>query len=252
MTHELSQQTRSLIREALAEEQRPDGRHRDRLRRRVLARAAAGGVVALVGSSAAKASARSLLSVVVSSLGVGFGAGVLLVGTAQLALSPSSSVASKHAAPAASARRLKAVSAMPNARPEAADVPMPVARVAADPAPKLASAAVKARALDVTPAAEASASSALRAELDLMAQVQEALRDAHGVRALELIADYDARHPSGVLETERLAAEVFAACQVGDRARASRVAQRFLLRDSSSALAARVKSACPTANEHAP
>jgi hypothetical protein len=91
----------------------------------------------------------------------------------------------------------------------------------------------------------------LRAELDLMAQVQEALRDAQGARALELIARYDARYPSGLLETERLAAEVFAACQVGDAARARGAARRFLARDSASALAARVKSACATPNDGA-
>jgi hypothetical protein len=252
MNHELSPEARSLIREALTEEPRPNTSHRDRLRRRVLARAAAGGVVTLVGSSIAKASARSLLSVVASSLGLGFGAGLVLVSAAQVVFSPSARLVSKQEVPAASAHSPKTLDRAPSPRAKEAALPTPMASFAPGPAPVIAPAQAKAHISDVKAAAEPSAGSGLRAELDLMAQVQEALRDAHGGRALELIAQYDARHPSGVLETERLAAEVFAACQIGDRARASRVAQRFLARDSSSALATRVKNACPTENELTP
>jgi outer membrane protein assembly factor BamD (BamD/ComL family) len=86
--------------------------------------------------------------------------------------------------------------------------------------------------------------STLRAELELMSQVQTALRDNRGVRALSLLERYDDAFPRGQLGTERLAAEVFAACQVGDVARARRAATKFLQRDASSTLAERVKGAC--------
>jgi hypothetical protein len=77
-----------------------------------------------------------------------------------------------------------------------------------------------------------------------MSQVQAALRDNRGAQALSLLERYDDSFPRGQLGTERLAAEVFAACQVGDVARAGRAATRFLQRDSSSPLAQRVKGAC--------
>jgi hypothetical protein len=264
MSGKLSPEARSLIRDALAEEPLPSGAHRDRLRRGVLARAAAGGAVTLVGSSVAKASGYALFSTVASSVGLGFGAGLVLAGAAQFAFTPSVPSVTKHEVPAASARSPRAPAAL-SARlallvPSSATLPA----VAAPPSAAFAPVPSKAPALNaaasagastpaVLPSADASANagSALRDELDLMARVQEALRDAHGARALELIARYDAQHPSGSLETERIAAEVFAACQVGDPARAHRAAQRFLTRDSASPLAARVKSACPTENDEA-
>jgi hypothetical protein len=99
----------------------------------------------------------------------------------------------------------------------------------------------------------ASADPALRAELSLMTAAQAALRDGKAWQALRLLERYDAEFPAGQLSRERLAAEVFGACQVGDRARAARAAKRFLQHDSDSALAQRVKQACPfTSNGVAP
>jgi hypothetical protein len=84
----------------------------------------------------------------------------------------------------------------------------------------------------------------LRAELDLMSQVQAALRDRRAGQALELIERHDAVFGQGQLNQERLAAEVFAACQLRDRARARSAAARFLASDTSSPLALRVRGAC--------
>jgi hypothetical protein len=94
----------------------------------------------------------------------------------------------------------------------------------------------------------ASEEPSLRAELELMNQVQLALRDGRAVRALELVARHAAVFPQGQLTNERLAAEAFAACQIGDVERARRAAAAFLRRDSSSALALRVKNTCPPSN----
>jgi len=250
MTRELSDEARSLIRHAVAEERPPGPAHRERLRHAILARAAAGGVVTLVGASVAKASTPSLFSVVATSVGVGFGAGLVLIGAAELALNPSATAPRADPTTGVAARgtnepRAALARPLPSAMAPAATVPPASSEASEEPSP-VNTAAAEARELEVAPSA--TAGSALRAELDLMAQVQEALRDGRGARALELIAHYDTQYPSGMLETERLAAEVFAACQTGDAARARRVAARFLARDSVSALAERVKHSCAFAN----
>lgn len=273
MKAELSRDARALIREALAAEGVPGEEHRARLRRSLLARAAAGGVVTLVGSSVAKASASSLLATVASSVAIGFGTGIVLFGAAPLVFGPSASV-SKVRAPSALSAHVRAASpgardrrepgqseadqsetsqsqtgrsqtdrsAFVPAEPAASNSLAQESKLRAaprsEPKPQAESELVP------LPSASASAGSPLRAELELMGQVQEALRDGQGARALSLIARYDARHPSGLLQTERLAAEVFAACQLGEKARAERAARAFLMRDRSSALAARVQKAC--------
>lgn len=235
MGRELSEHARAAIRAGLAAEAPPSPAHRARLRRSVLVRAAAGGAL-LAGSGVAKASAVSLFATVASSVGVGFGAGLVLLGAAQLTLAPTSSGAAAHGERAVvSARSLAPARAIPIAPgPVIGEVP---------PEPSAALAHRLEFAPPRTPVSAVSGSP-LRAELDLMAQVQEALRDGRGTRALRLIADYDARYPSGVLERERLAAEVFAACLVGDHTRAQRAAQLYLAQDRSSALASRVEKSC--------
>lgn len=263
MTRELSDETLSLIRTALAEERGPGSSHRERLRRRVLTRAAAGGVATLVGSGVAKGSA-SLLSVVAGSVGVGFGAGLVLAGAAQLAFAPSAqSGPNAHPDPATLTHSVNATSAVARAKDDPAErAPWgPVndleagravqPEVQGDSGEATERAAVR-HGHSAEGASTGAKGSPLRAELDLMAQAQGALRDGQAARALDLIASYDAQYPSGVLETERLAVEVFAACQTGDRTRARHAAQRFLARDSVSALAARVKNACSTRADRAP
>lgn len=252
MSRELSDDARHLIRTALAEERTPDGAHRAQLRRKVLARAAAGTVASLVGTSVAKASASSVLSMVASGVGLGFGVGLVLVGAAHFAFEPSAPVGNALSASAPSARSAPArnvESPAPSATatvlsPPVSAEPSAGDRDSAPPAPARSPLGTRAATSVASLPSSRVENGPLRAELDLMARVQGALRDGDGVSALELIALYDARHPGGVLETERLAAEVFAACQIGDRGRARRAAPRFLARDSASALAARVKSSC--------
>lgn len=250
MTRELNDEARSLIRAALSVERGPGVAHRARLRQKVLARAAAGGIVTLVGGGAAQASAHSLSAMVASSLGIGVGVGLVLAGAAQLAF------------PERPAR-----SAEPSARPAAAHAldrrggaPRPAFVQQEARAPSVGEAETSRSSNDRSAAPSALRRSAepgtpsafsgptpgspLRAELDLMAHVQEALRDNQGPRALALIASYDALYPNGVLKSERLAAEVFASCQMGDRTRARGAAERFLRKDGTSSLATRVRSAC--------
>ena len=245
MSRELNDEARALIRAARTDEQAPGGAHRARLRQKVLARAAAGSVVTLLGESVAQAGAHSLSSVVASSVGIGFGVGLVLAGAAPLAFSPSPAAHSVQAqAPTGSGRAAPRRRVVPESALADGERPAPpwTAPVASASSRELSE--VNAAPAPRRPSLVAPPESALRSELDLMARVQEALRDNQGARALLLIASYDARHPSGVLASERLAAEVFAACQTGDRARARRAADRFLAQDGASSLAARVRNAC--------
>jgi len=259
MTRELSDETRSLIRAAVADEPRPDRAHRARLRRELRVRATAAAALTFAGTSVAKAAGgSSVLSTVASFLGLGFGAGLVLAGAAQVVLNPRAVPAEtdRSVALAQHARlsRAQAVIAPPLAESVASATPEPheVKRVDDDAALEPASSKARAPGGAAPAGASAAPSSSLRAELDLMAQVQGALRDGRAARALELIARYDLQYPGGSLANERLAAEVFAACSIGDPARARRVAAAFLARDNVSALAGRVKKSCLSPSEGVP
>jgi len=253
MTRELNDEARSLIRAALSDEHGPGPAHRARLRRKVLARAAAGGIATVVGGGAAQASAQSLSAIVASSVGVGVGVGLLLAGAAQLAFPTSSSRSPEPSARSTNTPVLDRREPAPRRAPVVEEARAPTAEV---PETSLGESSAGEKSAAPTPLkrnAEAIAPSSssgtdrgspLRAELDSMARVQEALRDSQGSRALSLIASYDALYPNGVLKSERLAAEVFAACQLGDRTRARSAAERFLAKDSSSSLAVRVRNSC--------
>jgi hypothetical protein len=262
MTRELSDDARSLIRAAVSEEPRPDRAHRARLRRQLQVRAAAGGALTFAGASVAKAAGgASVLSTVTSFVGLGFGAGLVLAGAAQVALGPSAapvpndrpSVSAPHAR-GSHAEAATLPTAPAGVESVASGVPEPpeLKRIDDEAALELASGKARAVSGATAPVASAAPNSSLRAELDLMAQVQGALRDGQAARALELIARYDLRYPSGSLSNERQAAEVFAACAIGDSARARRAAAIFLAHDNVSALAGRVKKACFASIDGAP
>ena len=86
-------------------------------------------------------------------------------------------------------------------------------------------------------------SSPLVQEITLLEKVQSELRAGHGRAALALL-DKSAAPAGGQLQAERLAAEVFAACQVGNVERARAAARLFLSKHASSPASARVKSSC--------
>lgn len=94
------------------------------------------------------------------------------------------------------------------------------------------------------PSAASSGAIALRAELLLLERMQGALRAGQASRALELVSQHEREFPQGQLRSERLATEVFAACQLGQLARARAATRHFLERDTASPLAQRVKAAC--------
>lgn len=75
----------------------------------------------------------------------------------------------------------------------------------------------------------------------MLERVRRELRAGRGAQALALL---DQTSGGGQLGAERLAAEVFAACQAGRTERARRAAERFLRRYPAGALAARVRASC--------
>lgn len=226
----LSQRARALLDQAVAEEQAlsPDPVRRRRLKRALLQSVALAGV-----GGAATAKAASLVPLLALGKSIGLGllvSGGVLAGTQLIAAPPKPSAGSQ------------------------GKVAPVLAPAIIEPIPSDAVELVKplARAPDVTTAVPASAPStppatgpALRGELELLNRAQAALRDGNAAHALALLERYDVSFPSGQMTNERLAVEVFAACGLGNRARAARAASRFLELDQSSALAERVKRACP-------
>ena len=91
---------------------------------------------------------------------------------------------------------------------------------------------------------ESDSDSSLLKEIALLEQVQVALRAGNGARALSLLDQNSPQPGSGQLGAERLAAEVFAACQAGDRERAARAARRFLQAYPATPASARVRASC--------
>jgi hypothetical protein len=97
---------------------------------------------------------------------------------------------------------------------------------------------------NVEPSRESDSDSSLLKEIALLEQVQVALRAGNGARALSLLDQNSPQPGSGQLGAERLAAEVFAACQAGDRERAARAARRFLQAYPATPASARVRASC--------
>ena len=252
MTSELDRETREWLRSATAAEPRLSRAHQARLKAFVLSKVAAG--VALPAAVAAK----SALGWVV----VGAGVGALAVGTVQLVHNSNEAqgtptLATARSVPSAARPRRFTAEPTPS-NPVSSGLVTPAPTLTAAPAQSVARALLAANGTPrsatnnpaiVTPNAEPSGtppSGDLRAELDLMNALQAALRDGAAERADRLIREHATRFPRGQLLLERTAAEVFAACQRGERPRAQRAAKQFLALDSSSALAARVRASCAT------
>lgn len=248
MSDELSNEARAILGQAVDEERAlaPGAARRAGLKRALLqgaavasASAVAGKAAALQGTGAAGTGtgvAGIKLVVLAKSVGLGLLVSGGVLGSIEVASrwSGSSEAPPKAAVVAPVASAPVGVSAQTGAPPPPEAPPVAEAAPPASPPPSTA-----------PPSAAASAPPSLRAELELLGGAQAALRDGRAAEALRLFERYDAAFPAGQLTGERLAGEVFAACQVGDRARAGRAAKRFLLRDSDSALAERVKRACP-------
>jgi hypothetical protein len=255
MTEPLSREARGVLTQAVSEESalRADAARRARLKQALLSGLAASSAGLVAGSTEAAVGVKAASGALslVKGLAVGLLVSGGIAGGFRLALSsdteaPTAKLASSAnvAARAEPAKLAEPPSAV--APPPVEETPAPTAPAGIDANAPKARAAVSSNSAEPAEAAKPaeSAAPALRAELQLMSEVQAALRDNSGARALTLIERYDGAFAQGQLRSERLAAEVFAACQVGNVARAQRAAAQFLSRDSSSPLAARVQGAC--------
>jgi hypothetical protein len=90
--------------------------------------------------------------------------------------------------------------------------------------------------------APAKDSASIAAELALLEKAQDALRTGSGAAALELL-DRPQQRPA-VFVDERLTIEMLAACQMGNRDRARRAADRLIARSPQSPLALRARHSC--------
>jgi hypothetical protein len=261
MTEPLSREARGLLTQAVSDEGalRADTARRARLKQALLSGLAASsaGLVAGTTEAAVGVKAASGALSLVKGLAVGLLVSGGIAGGFRLALSsdteaPPAPLASSATAPArAEPAKLPEVAPPAAATSPVVETQAPTAPASIEAGAPKARPALSANAVEPVDAAKPadSVAPALRAELQLMSEVQAALRDNSGARALTLIERYDGAFPQGQLRGERLAAEVFAACQVGSVARAQRAAAQFLSRDSSSPLAARVQGACINAEQ---
>ncbi|HEX2874468.1 MAG TPA: hypothetical protein VHP33_24610 [Polyangiaceae bacterium] len=261
MTEPLSREARGLLEQAVNDEGalRADAARRARLKQALLSGVAASsaGLVAGTTEAAVGVKAASGALSLVKGLAVGLLVSGGIAGGFRLALSgdteasPATLASSATASARAEPPKLAEVAPPAEATLPVAETQAPTAPAGIDASAPRARAALSADAVEPVGAAKPadSVAPALRAELQLMSEVQAALRDNSGARALTLIERYDGAFPQGQLRGERLAAEVFAACQVGSVARAQRTAAQFLSRDSSSPLAQRVKGACINAEQ---
>jgi hypothetical protein len=253
MSRELSERAQSVLARALLEEQAraPGAAQRARLKRGLLQGVALGAATsAAVNAQAHAAGTTSAVSKGFALLpfAKGIAVGLALSGTlagGALWLGKPATTTPPALPPAATSRAISA------AKLDSPRVPTTNAALPPDaPAP---STLVSQPAFVEPPTPRARASEpnsapsgvpALGAELQLMNAAQTALRDGRASEALRLLARYDLEFPSGQLESERLAAEVVAACQLGLRDRARRAADLLLARDSSRVLTDRVKHSC--------
>ncbi|WP_437853841.1 hypothetical protein [Sorangium sp. So ce363] len=86
--------------------------------------------------------------------------------------------------------------------------------------------------------------STLAAEMALLREAQDAVRDGDPSAALDRLDDLGARFPEGQLREERMAARVLALCAAGQAREARAEAERLLGEAPGSVHAGRVRASC--------
>jgi len=237
---ELSRETDALLRQGRDGESLSPG-DRTRLKRAVLAQAAAVSVVATTSSAAAWTTVAAKVIGVVVVVGSVAGAAVVLptwTGSAAKNAPTKSSVTT--AAPVrterASPTKIAAAPAIPSA-PVAPPLPS---------APPAVAPAVQAPIATVTHASSPPSvpASSLEEEARLLGAADDAMKAGDAATALRILADHSARFPSSALAPERAAERISALCMAGRRDEARQEAERFLREQSVGPLAARVRASC--------
>jgi hypothetical protein len=277
MNENLGPEARQLIDRARREEPVVDSNELARIRRSVLATASGAAALGSVGKALAlQGAGRFGVSSLIKAGLVGSGAGAMAFGVSLILASPSPPRAqpSEHQslsagrAPRSAGQAVDEGAAAPmrevpvgnsasvptEGTPASRGAPKPGAAFKAAPSSGEHAAGVNVGGSErkaASPAPEskslAAEGSTLAPELALLEHVQSELRSGNGRRALELLdrSSLDVEHSQ--LGAERLAAEVFAACQAGDLARVRRASARFLKEFPNSPSAARVRASCTRA-----
>jgi hypothetical protein len=245
--NDLDPKTQALL-DSVREADGPTAHAKERVRRRVLARAA--GV--LLGASASISSATSAASVAGASIGawstkvvvLAIAASAVVAGGATTAVV----VSQRHAThPAVSVRPATLpVAPSPPVATSLAELPTPV-QLAASPVTE-AETTVDPRAHVARPGAVPSRRQAstetLEEELPLLQHAQEALRLGDVDLALSLLEVHARRFPVGALSEERRAIHALAACHRTGSASAAAEAEAFIRESPSSPLVEGVRNAC--------
>jgi len=259
MTSELGAEARALIGKACGEEAIPSSGELERIRRNVVAGAAGSAFLLTAPHVFGSAAAATPLALVGAALkGVALGTVVALGGYSldRFVIRP---VPDRGAESAPTQTPLVAPAPV-GARVPVADHALeqapPVREETNAPQPSNLSAAkrddsAKRRAIDGARSESAGAavgslevSADLREETALLGRVQQELRAGRGAEALRLLDASSTRLERGQLRQERLAAEVLAACQIGDLERARRSVRAFLAENPATPSAARLRSSC--------
>jgi hypothetical protein len=229
----------------------PRAGSKDRLRSRILAGAAAGGV-ATVAAHAAGAGKASVLTAAVSKagggvllsflacVGGGVALGLVVIGPALSNHQPS---------PAPQGSRVVA------ATDPSASVPAPGAALPPDSATPPAARANLTRSSNPPPVPSRSASAeaplpSIERETSLLAEAQRALRRHDAAAALGFLDAYDREFPSGALSEEASAARAVSWCSLGRKTEGLRALGNFRAAYPGSPLLARVKAACRNLDGH--
>jgi len=81
-------------------------------------------------------------------------------------------------------------------------------------------------------------------ELQLLGGAQRAIQQGDAERALSLLDEHAAEHPSGVLSQERAGVRAIALCRAGRLKQGRAAAKRFLAQSPDSPMAGRIRAAC--------
>jgi hypothetical protein len=222
----------------------------DRVHAAVLARLAVG-TTAAAGAAATATGAKQggLAAILGSAAKSGFGAVALSVKIATcVGLATAVGVGATYALRGAHDAAPRAIVAPP-ARPPAAPIANEAAPSATAPAPELPAPSPQTVTVGEAraPARAAAQATPLDAEVALLRDARQALRDGRAARALALLDEHARRFPHGVLAEDCAAERVFALCALGsvDQARAEGL--RFLASHGLSPHADAVRTSCGVA-----
>jgi len=229
MDTELGPEERALIASVRGTHE-PTDLQRQRVRKSLDAKLAAGVTLALTIASPALAAGLKVAGAIV---GVAVVAGTAYYVPRHLhsAKAPSATPAVRTAAPVRASRPSPVAEPAPS-EPSAGAVPP----AAAEPPAKM-----PARRHEPVPRP---ADTTLSAELALLSEANAAVERGDAGKAQEILRDYDRRFRAGVLAQERAGTGVLALCAAGRLQEARAAAARFLSRWPRSPLVARIKDSC--------